>query len=116
MNIMTSLKALRRLPSIIKKQSEIVKQFKTKEKEDPTIKYSQEQIQNSKYPNEVCGICGQKGCDELQINKAEKVYVHKDCSIRLIDELVIYYNKNGFPLTRELVQQKLTIQKDMEDK
>jgi hypothetical protein len=42
---------------------------------NPIIKYTEQEIQDSKYPTATCVFCGQKGCHR----KHSMQYIHKEC-------------------------------------
>lgn len=48
---------------------------KFKKKEKPETKTKQIDLVNSKYPEEICAVCNQKGCDK----KWGGQYWHKKC-------------------------------------
>jgi hypothetical protein len=49
--------------------------FKKKEENKENKKQNQIDLVNSKYPNEICALCNQKGCDK----KWGGQYWHKKC-------------------------------------
>jgi len=58
-----------------KSAKDIIKESRT----NPDHIYTQQEIQESKHPDKVCELCGQKGCDVFYADK----YLHKKCYRKL---------------------------------